>query len=338
MAVIKANAYGHGIVRIGKELEKLGADYLGVSNLYEALVLREANITIPILVLGYVDTQSIAAAIDNNVTISVTNEAVLNEIADQAQMAHKTVSIHVQLDTGMHLYGATPQLALELILRAHQQQYISVEGVYSHFADAEADDLSFAYKQLAVFEDLVGKIKQHGINPALVHMANGAAVVRMPEAHFDMVRVGTFLYGPQTGKQLQGFVPDQILSLKTKIVNVFDLQAGETIGYSQAFATTERKKIACIPIGYGHGFRQSPNWGYVLINGQRAPIIASVTMDKTAVDVTHITNVNIGDEVVLLGDQQQESIALNDIANHIHAANYEVLTGLTERVIRLYSK
>lgn len=336
MTVVKANAYGHGTVRIGRELEKLGADYIAVSCLDEGVQLREGGVELPILILGYTQPECVTVALDYDLTVNVKDNAVLNAIAEEACEREKSVPVHIHVDTGLNLYGAKPQEALELAIYAEQHEYITLEGVYSHFSDAEADDLSSARKQIALFKDFIAQLEQRKINPPLIHMANGAAVVRLPEAHFGMVRVGTFLYGPQTGEQIPGFIPDQVLSLKTNIVHLVDVEPGESVGYGRAFIAEKRRKIACIPIGYGDGFRKMPNWGNVLVRGYRVPIVAGVSMDKTAIDVTNIPGVAVGDEVVLIGRQQNEEIILNEIAAKINASNYEVLSGITERVKRVY--
>ncbi len=337
MGVLKANAYGHGIKHIGHELEKLGANYLAVACIYEGKQLRDAGITLPILLLGYTDPHSVALALDYNLTISVKDEDVLKEIAEQAEKKNITANIHVNVDTGMHFYGVTPDKAIPLIINTQSYKHVFLEGIFSHFADAEAEDLTYAYQQVAAFEYILDEVKKYGITPPLIHMANGAAIVRMPKAHFTMVRPGTFLYGPQTGEQIPGYTPEQVLSFKTVITHIRKLNEGESVGYGQSFIANKESVIASIPVGYADGFhRNTEYFGYVLVHGKKAPVIIKPAMDQTAIDITGIQDVKVGDEVVLIGEQGKSEITLNEVAEHMHTANYAILSGITERVSRKY--
>ena len=334
--VLKANAYGHGITQMGKEFERLGADYLAVTCIYEGRKLREAGVKLPILLIGYTNPESISLALEYKLTISVSDEEVVQEIIKQAKERHILAYIHLCVDTGMRMAGTSPQNALHLLKNIQKESSIFLEGIFSHFADAEAEDLSFAYRQLQIFTALIHEIKKLGIYPPLVHMANGAAIIRIPEAHFTMVRPGTFLYGPQTGEQIPGFNFESIMTIKTLISHVRTLDPGDSVGYGQNFNTAQQKTIATIPVGYGDGFQKK--WQYVLIHGQKAPIISGVAMDQTAIDVSHIPDVKRGDEVVLLGKQNAEEITINALAQKLGVPNYEVLSGITERVTRIYKR
>lgn len=337
MGILKANAYGHGIVQMARELEKLGVNYLAVACIHEGKQLREAGITLPILLLGYTDKTSVYLALRNNLTITVTDELVLEEVAKVAELIGITAKVHINIDTGIHFYGVTPDNAIALITKTQQYTSLFLEGIFSHFADAESDDLTYSYQQLETFNHILTKVKKKGINPPHIHMANGAAIARMPEAHFTMVRPGTFLFGPQTGTQIKEFVPEQILSLKTEITSIRELLPGESVGYGQSFRAGDKSIVASIPVGYGDGLHRSKDYlGYVLVRGQRAPIIIKPAMDQTAIDISHIRGVEVGDEVVIVGEQGKEKITLNEIAEKTNRANYEILTGITERVVKIY--
>ncbi|MGH7204370.1 MAG: alanine racemase [Candidatus Levyibacteriota bacterium] len=337
MAVIKANAYGHGIVRIAKELQHLKVDYFAVTCIAEAKQLREARIITPILLIGYTDPASVSLALDYQLTISIKDEEVLKEIAKEAKKRNIIANIHVNVDTGMHFYGVTPDKAIPLILNTQLYKHIFLEGIFSHFADAEAEDLTYSYQQIAAFNYILDEVKKTGITPPLIHMANGAALVRMPESHFTMVRPGTFLYGQQTGEQLKEHIPNQILSFKTQITHIRTLHEGESVGYGQSFVAKGKTVIASIPVGYADGFHRSwTSWGYVLVRGKKAPIILQPAMDQTAIDVTKIPDIAVGDEVVLIGKQKKKMITLNELSQKMNCTNYEILSGITDRVTRIY--
>ncbi len=335
LAVVKANAYGHGIQRISKELEKLGVDYLGVSNLNEAVTIRRCGVMTPILVFGYVCPEDIGIAVDNHITLTVCEDTMLSAVASYATKTDKTVPVHIQIDTGLRMYGVDYREVGSFINKVLHHSNIYVEGVYSHFTNSEDKDTILSFEQLDLFNNALKEIISYGVNPPYIHIANGAAVINIPESHYTMVRTGTFLYGNQTKGQNPKFKPEQIMTLKTKVVHKSQLSPSDQVGYEKSFITSGIKEIACLPIGYGDGFRQKPHWEYVLINGQQAPVINGVSMDKTAVDISKIKNVEIGSEVVLLGTQK-ETITINQVAQMLNAANYEILSGLTSRVKRIY--
>jgi alanine racemase len=335
MGVVKANAYGHGAVRIARELEELGADFLGVSNCDEALNLRTHGIKLPILVFGYTKHDSFVSAINGKVTLTICDEESLRYLAEVAKSMNLQVPIHIQVDTGLRLFGATISETKNLFERAKQYPNIITEGVYSHFAESDSPDLQNAIKQLEQFQALVNYLEISGNKPPIVHMANSAAIVRIPDAHFNMVRAGTFLYGEQTGQQLVDFVPKQILTLKTTVVSVFDVNEGLNIGYGQSTIAKHNMRLATIPIGYADGFRKHPHWGFVSVNNKNVPVISSVSMDKSVIDISEVPETKIGDIVALI-DPHSELTRLTNVASRMHAGNYEILTTLGERIKRHY--
>ncbi len=335
MAVLKANAYGHGIARIAREAEKENVDYLGVACLYEGRLIREAGVKLPILLLGYTDIESVPSALQHDLTITIVDELVLEAVIKEAEKQGKKGTVHINIDTGFRLHGCAPNDAIPLMKKASLSPNIILEGVFSHFAMA-GDDPSFATKQLETFKNILATLKSMGITPPLIHMANSAATITMPQSYFDMVRVGTFLYGPRTGEQLPGFVPETLLALKTIVTQTRDVLKGESIGYGKRSIASHSVKLASIPVGFGDGFPRIPNWGFVLIRGKRAPIV-TVAMDSTAVDITNIPNVSTGDEVILLGTQGKEQIKITMVAKTLQKTNYETLSNLSERVSRIYT-
>ncbi len=340
MAVVKANAYGHGIVGIAGHAEKVGVDYLGVACLGEARVLRESGIRLPILILNYIDPEGAKEAIDLGVDITVMDEEVLAAVQENKAPA----KIHIEIDTGMHRAGISPDLALQFAEKISRIQGPRLEGIFTHFASADETDLAFARRQLRTFQTVIDEIHQHDIHPPLIHAANSAATIVLPESHFSMVRAGVATYGlspfasddPNNSIFGNEFLP--VLTLKTQIIQIRSIDPGETVGYGRTFKAKRKTKVALLPVGYGDGFRRAPqNWKEVLVHGRRVPILGRVSMDQTSIDVTDIPNVKIHDEVVLLGKQGDEVLSAEEIDKNLGTISYEVVASLAARVSRVYN-
>lgn len=338
MAVVKANAYGHGIVPIAKKAEAVGVDYLGVVCLYEARQLRNAGITLPILLLNYTDEESIADAVTLDLRITVMDEAVLKAVSREAQKQHKTVNIHVKVDSGMHRLGLLPKEALAFITMIKAYPTVILEGIFTHFATSDEESLDFTNEQLAQFTQVIDTLKSEGISPPLIHAANSAAVLRVPSTHFTMVRLGKILYGTAPSEEFTlPFIPKPVLTLKTNIIQIRTIPKGDSVGYGRSFVATRETRVAALPIGYADGFRRGPqNFGEVLVCGKRAPIIGRVSMDQSSIDVTDIPQAKVGDEVVIIGSQGNEAITVQEVATQIGTISYEVLASLSSRVTREY--
>ncbi len=340
MVVVKGNAYGHGIVPIAKKAEGLGADYFGVVCLHEARLLRNAGIKKPILLLNYTDIDGLDEALDLELSLNVVDHDVLYALSRKAGERKKQALVHVKIDSGMHRLGVTPDDAVSFINTVSQTQSIVLEGIFTHFASADEDDLSFTYQQLSIFKKIVGSLRKLGITPPLIHAANSAATLRVPESHFSMVRPGKILYGPLPSVSYAlPFVSKPIMSLKTQIVQIRQIQKGEIVGYGRTFVAKRNTRIAAIPVGYADGFRRAPkNFGEVLVKGKRAPLAGRVSMDQSSIDISHIKNVRVGDEVVIIGKQGKDEISAEDVMEKIGTISYEVTTSLTERVTRVYRR
>jgi alanine racemase len=218
---------------------------------------------------------------------------------------------------------------------------VSLEGIFTHFADADSDgeDMTFTKQQLATFQEILDILTGCGLTPPLIHAANSAATLRLPKSHLTMVRPGMILYGPlPKGEYRVPFISKQILSLKTQIVQIRRIIKGESVGYGRAFVAKEDMVIATLPIGYADGFRRSPNFGEVLVKGKRAKLTGRVSMDQSSIDISHIRDVKVGDEVVIVGEQGDDEITMQEIADRIGTINYEVLTSLGERISRVYKE
>lgn len=338
MAVVKANAYGHGAVEIAKYAEKIGYSSFGVVCLYEAKVLRENSISKPILILNYTDPDAVAYTVDHNITLNVMDEQVLKVVDRYARKKKKIVRVHVKIDSGMHRLGLAPEQALRFVPKIEQYKNIALEGIFTHFATSDEKNLDFAYTQLTQFQKVLGQLVQKGIRPPLIHAANSAATMRIPQSHFDMVRPGIASYGLSPSSDFR--LPlklKPVLSLKTKIVQIRKITKGESVGYGRGFIATRDTLVASLPIGYADGFRRAPaNFGSVMVKGLKVPILGRVSMDQSSVDVTGVPNILVGDEVVIIGKQGNTEISAESVARQIGTINYEVVAALAERVFRIY--
>ena len=337
---LKADAYGHGALKVARTVLHNGASMLGVATVSEATPLRNAGITAPILVFGYVPPWQMREAIRQDVTVTLYTIEAAQALSRTAQALDKTVRVHLKVDTGMGRLGIRaehPEDIVALASEVRQLPNLIYEGVYTHFASADATDLSYAHKQLERFTRILHLLEHNDLRPPIVHAANSAAVLSLPQAHFNMVRPGIAIYGLDPSPDVQlptSFRP--ALSFKTQVSQVKEIPAGEGISYGSTFITAQPTVVAVLPVGYADGFRRAPyNWGYVLIHGQQAPILGRVCMDQCMVDVTHIPQVRIGDEVVLIGRQGEATLSAEQVAERLGTINYEVVAEILARVPRV---
>jgi alanine racemase len=340
LASLKADGYGHGALKVARTALHNGASMIGVATVSEATPLREAGIGAPILVFGYVPLWQMREAIRLDLTITLYALDAAQALARAAQALGKTARVHIKIDTGMSRLGIRAELIpdiLQLAREIHRLPNLELEGIFTHFAKADAEDLSHAYLQLERFQNVLQVIESEGLRPPLVHAANSAATLSLPEAHFDMVRPGIALYGlaPSPDVPLpEGFQP--ALSFKTQVAQVKLVPAGEGISYGCTYITERPTWIAVLPVGYADGFRRAPtNWGAVLIHGQEAPLLGRVCMDQSMVDVSHIPGVRVGDEVVLIGQQGTATLSAETVAQRLGTINYEVVAEILARVPRV---
>lgn len=337
MAVVKANAYGHGAPAVARTALQNGCKRLAVANITEALELRECGIDAPILVLSYVPADAIPIAIDLNLSLSVFDDAFAEQCMSAARMAGAELKIQLKVDTGMGRLGVLPQSAAALCSRLWDAAGIKLEGIFTHFATAD-DDPQFMQQQLKTFDRILSQIREAGIQVEHIHAANSAAVLNCPGSHFNVVRPGVMLYGlePMPESGISEFLRPA-MSWKTQIIQVKTLPPGSRVGYGDAYFTRGEEIIAVAPVGYADGLRRTPySWREVLIHGRRAPLVGRVSMEKITVNVSHIPGVKAGDEVVLLGRQGDDCITADEIAGWIHSNNYEVVTSIAPRVPRTY--
>ncbi|HLD03217.1 MAG TPA: alanine racemase [Candidatus Dojkabacteria bacterium] len=337
MAVVKANAYGHGAAGLAKEAEKY-SDYFGVVCLYEARELREAGIKKPILILNYIDGESLPRCVELSLSLNIMEEKLLKELDRISRKNGKMTRIHVKVDSGMHRLGLMPDAAIKFIPKIENYKNIFLQGIFTHFATSDEKDLSFTNEQLSVFNKVLSELKKRKIMIPIIHAANSATTLRLKEAHFDMVRPGIILYGlPPSSEFKLPFKPKPVMELKTQIVQIRRIGKGESVGYGRKFIAKKPTSVAAIPVGYADGFTRAPNnWAEVLVRGKFAPIIGRVSMDQSSIDVTDINNVRAGDEVVLIGKQGNKSISAEDIAGKAGTINYEIISRLAARVEKVF--
>ena len=337
LAVVKAQAYGHGAVVVARHLLKLGADMLGVALIEEGRELRAAGIDAPILVMGAVVPEQAEALVSLRLTPAVYSLSVARALSCTARTRQVQVPVHVKIDTGMGRIGIAPEAALDFIKELLALDGITVTGLMTHFADADLRDKQFAARQVARFEALLKIIDAERITVPIRHAANSAALLDYDQALFTMVRPGIMLYGYNPLEGERGTELRPVLSLVTRIAFLKEVPAGVPISYGRTYVTKRRSLIATIPIGYADGFsRGLSNQGEALVRGTRARVAGRVCMDTCMLDVTEVPGVSEGDDVVLIGEQGSERITANDIAAKTGTIPYEVLCGIGSRVPRIY--
>ena len=354
MAVVKANAYGHGVVKVTRKALENGADSLGEARLEEGIELRKAGIQQSVLIFGYTPPALAHKLIGFDLTQTVWSHTTAQALSDVAVSSNKQIKVHLKVDTGMGRLGLLPDSCRfpvtdqNLIGNAvHEAKAISslagleLEGVYTHFATADSSDKTYAGNQFEIFVDFLNELRRAGINPPLCHAANSAAIIDMPETHLDMVRAGIAIYGLYPSDQVNKGRIDlkPAMALKSKIVHLKKVPSGFKVSYGCIYQTPKPTIIASIPVGYADGFsRLLSSCGHMLVRGHRAPIVGRVCMDQTMLDVGHIPVVNLEDEVVIFGRQGYESITVDEIAVRLNTINYEIVSALTARVPIIYPK
>ncbi|GIP35081.1 alanine racemase [Paenibacillus sp. J2TS4] len=340
MAVIKADAYGHGAIEIAKEALACGAKYLAVAFLDEALELRRANIKAPILILGHTPIQGLAHALASDITVNVYNEEMLCALAEQASVEHP-VKIHIKIDTGMGRLGLhQEQQAIALIEQAIGTPGVIVEGLFTHYACADEEDKTYTFKQHRRFDKIVRYFADKGIRFPYVHAGNSAAAIDLPELTYNMVRLGIAMYGiyPSAEVNRQKINLQPVMSLKTRIVMVKSMPADEGISYGAVYRTQQDgERIATLPVGYADGYsRMLTGKARVLVNGQSAPVVGTICMDQCMINVTHLPQASYGDEVVLYGNQQGATLPVEEIAEALGTIPYEIVCMISHRVPKVY--
>lgn len=338
MAVVKANAYGHGAVETAKALIRLGVPRVAVVSVEEGIILRQAGINAPIVVLGPLFHEQVADLLVHQLTPVVSDPALLPSLGQAAASLPIPYPIHLKVETGMGRLGLTQSELATLITSHRFPASLQLEGLMTHLADTDGETCDLTEQQLVQFNQAIDKLKRAGFHTPLIHAANSGGAVRFPQAQFSLVRPGIMLYGYHTLPSSVS-APDlrPVLSLRTCVAQLRTISQGHTVSYNRTFTARRPTRIAILPIGYADGFsRRLSNRAQVLIRGQRVPIVGLVCMDMIMADVTDLPGVKTGDEVILIGRQGEEQITANDIAKWTDTIPYEVLCSIGPRVPRQY--
>lgn len=337
MAIVKANAYGHGSVEVARAASMAGADYFGVASLGEALELRSSSIGAPILILSETHHAHIERVIDAGITQTVYTPELAQLLSDMSSHKGVKAKVHVKIDTGMSRVGVLPDKAEDLIERIASLPSLELEGIFTHFAKADDRESGFTLEQFEIFKRITSSLRAKGIKPPILHAANSAAMVNFPATRLDMVRIGIMMYGLKPLEQ-NGSCPElePVLSFKSKVLYIKEVPENTPVSYGASYFTSKSSRIATLPVGYADGLsRGLSNKGSVLIRGKKYPIAGNVTMDMTMVDVGS-DKIETGDEAVIIGADGNESITATDLAKLDGTINYEVVCGIGKRVPRLF--
>lgn len=339
LAVIKADGYGHGATVLGEFL-KNQVDYYGVATIEEAKELRDNGIELPILILGYTSPSQYIELVKNDITQTIYSLEMAKEISNAAKLCKKAAKIHIALDTGMTRIGLEPNEAGIIELqKIFSLSNVVVEGLFTHFSCADETDKAYSKLQMERYDNFINLLDERSINIPIKHICNSAGIMEFNHHRFDMVRSGIITYGlyPSEEVNKSAIKLKPALEWKAHVVNIKTVDEGCGVSYGKTYITKRKTKIATISVGYADGYpRALSSKGRVLISGEYAPIIGRVCMDQMMVDVTHIDNVEIEDEVILVGKDKDKSISVEELAYLAGSFNYEFVCGICKRVKRIY--
>ncbi|NIR52454.1 alanine racemase [candidate division KSB1 bacterium] len=337
LTVVKDQAYGHGAAKVAKIAIESGCKYLAVATIDEALELRRQDVTVPILVFGERTDEERKLCLEYGLACFVNDKTQADYYSQLAASANKQTPVHVEVDTGLCRYGVHWTKAPSLIKHISGANNLFLEGIMSHFAMSDELDKSFALQQLRRFQEVLAKMNRLDLRVTFRHMCNTGGFLDLPQAHFDLVRIGILplgVYPSQVCRRIPGLKP--VMSVKTQIAAIRELETGDYVGYGMRYQAQSRRRIAVIPIGYGDGYPRVRNQGEVLIHGKRAAVIGGNAMDATMVDITDIPECRLWDEVVLMGRQDDDEIDAHEIAKLKNSVSYDVLAGWRWRLPRVY--
>ena len=335
MAVVKDEAYGHGAIDAVHVALEEGATSFGLSTLEEAMALREAGVSAPLLLLGERQEAELPWCVEHDLTVCVNEPHTVRQLGRVAAAMDKCVPVHVKVNTGMSRYGVRWDEALALVEKIQAEKSLRLEGVMTHFAQSDETDKTFANLQFSRFQEVLQALEERGIAVPCRHTCNSGGFLDLPHAHLDMVRVGILMYGvfpSSVCRRIPGIEP--VMSVKAKIAAIQKLKPGEVVGYGMRYKAETERRVAVLPIGYGDGFPRVRNTGGALIRGKRAPLIGGIAMDALMVDITDIPEAQMWDEAVVMGRQGNEEITVHDMAKLKNSVSYDVLTAWRLRLRR----
>jgi alanine racemase len=339
LLVVKADAYGHGAVRISQQAAECGVDMLGVATLDEGRELRGAGIELPVLILSPVLREELDEVLENDLAVSASSVEFARAASTEAVRRGVTCRMHVEVDTGMGRAGLSAASAVEAIAEMSSMEGLDLEGIFTHFPASDVDS-DFTGEQIDSFRGIIDRLSDIGITFEYVHTANSAAILNFPGSHFNMIRPGLLVYGHSPSLALHDILDVRpVMSFKSRLLLVREAPAGSSVSYGRTYITPSDMTIGVIAAGYGHGMsHRLSNRGAVLFRGGRVPIIGRVTMDMTMIDLSGFDGPASGEEVVIFGRQGEEEISVDDIAGWDGSLNYEVLCRISKRVVRIYMK
>jgi len=338
MPILKANAYGHGLVEIAHHMQSLGADYLGVAVLEEGILLREKGVTAPILVLGGILGNQIIHFLKYDLTITASSIEKLCQVGELAGQLGMIAKVHLKIDTGMERIGVHYYNAESILEMALKCKNVFIEGIFSHFANSESDDLSHARLQLERFNEVMEFYNRHHLPPPpLQHMSNSGAILQLPEANFNLVRPGILLYGVYPSATIAHTVMVQpALSWKSRVVYFKVIKPGHPVGYGSTWESDHMIRAVTVPVGYGDGyFRNMSHNAQVILHNKKYPVIGNISMDQIVINIEWDSAYN-NDEVILIGELGGQTITVEDLAAWAGTIPYEILTNINTRVPRVY--
>lgn len=338
LAVVKADAYGHGAVGVALRIRDL-VDYYGVATIDEAVELRQAGITEPILIIGYTDSEDFPKLMEYNITQAVYDVAECKKLSDVAVDAGVKVKVHLKVDTGMGRIGFSEDaFGVEEALKLKDMPGLDIEGIFTHYAKADELDKSYSHVQKEKFISFIDGLEAGGISFAVKHIDNSAGTMEMDDNEFDMVRLGIVTYGLYPSDEVDKSVEIRpVMSLISHISHVKTVEKGTSISYGGTYVADETRRIATVTVGYADGYpRAQSNLGRVIVRGQYAPIVGRVCMDQMMIDVTDIPDVSIKDEVILIGGTDDKYISVEEVAKYANSFNYELVCHIGRRVPHIY--
>ncbi len=340
MVVVKGDGYGHGGVMVARIALQNGATRFATARVDEGVELRKAGIAAPIFVLGYVPEDEIETVVHWGIDMPLMHWDIACALSDLSVKKGVTTRVHIKVETGMGRFGLFPDEVVDFVEQVLTLPGLRLEGLYTQFATADETDKSYAYEQFARYKWVLQALAEKDISVPTRHVANSPTTLDLPEAHLDMVRCGTVIYGLYPSRQVDHSIPLRpALTLKSRIARLRTLPPGWGISYGRTFIPDKPTRAALVPIGFGDGLRRAlSNVGHVLIRGKRAPVLGRICMDQCIVDVGKIPDVQRDDEVVVIGRQGEEEISADDMAEALSSIHYEVLTSITNRVPRVYTQ
>lgn len=335
--VVKANAYGHGSIQISKLLEREKIDYLAVSRLEEGIELRQNDIKLPILCLGYIPDSSLELAISNEISLTVYSYETAKNIDDISKKLNLISKVHIKIDTGMNRIGFNANInSINDILEISKLSNIEIEGIYTHFATADEKDKEFTYKQVKKYNMITDELDKLGINIPIKHISNSAAIMDLKDLNYNMVRCGIILYGyypsNDVNKDILKLKPS--MTLKTRVSHIKEIEPNTAISYGRKYISKESEKIVTLPIGYADGFTRMQSNPKVYIKGQVFDIVGRICMDQCMAKIHGDIDIKVGDEVIIFSEKENESV--EKISDDLKTINYEVLCMISRRVERIY--